>query len=185
MIKNIVEDSKYSYLLPKIEESLKHTHQTPQQFKEPFASIGHRDFWINNCMIKFKDGTPAKTKLLDFQNYSYDSPARDVLFFLGTSVQTNILQTHFDEFIKYYHRIFFETLASLNCPRVKLTYDDFLQEISSFAGHEIAHIAFFLLLVAFGNVSPSIATKEDVPPEAKERFFWLLQEFEKRNWLNF
>ncbi|CAG9831175.1 unnamed protein product [Diabrotica balteata] len=71
------------------------------EFREPFATITHRDLWVNNIMVKQVENTTKEVKIVDFQLYSYDSPAADIFFFVFSSVNFDVLRNHVDDLFKY------------------------------------------------------------------------------------
>ncbi|XP_055309477.1 uncharacterized protein LOC129573196 isoform X1 [Sitodiplosis mosellana] len=94
----------------------------------PYKTIGNKDFWINNIMLK-KDVNPIKVKIYDFQLSSYDSFALDLVFFLFTSIQNDVLKTNFKSFIAYYHTEFIHTMNTVDLPLHDYTYEKMWQEI--------------------------------------------------------
>lgn len=116
----------------------------------PYATFRHNDVWIKNFMIKrgiaiykchkvarleiaghiiirilFADEAekPIKVKILDFQLYSYDSFAMDLLQFLFFTVRIDDLRMHFKSFVEYYLVEFVNVLRIVNCP-----LDDYTNE---------------------------------------------------------
>lgn len=66
---------------------------------EPWSTVAHSDFWGNNVMVAKKD-KPVAVKFLDFQIYQYSSYARDVGFFMLTSLSDEVLTNHFEELLR-------------------------------------------------------------------------------------
>lgn len=177
-------------LLPKIEKSVNHMFDLSKTFREPFATIVHRDMWVNNFMVALDGEKVVKNKFVDFQAYSYNSPVRDLLFFLFTSVQFEVIKENLDKLLKFYHEQFTQTLTDLDCCTLEFSYEKFMEEIKYFGRHEIGHILYMLLFVVCakkgitGNgADPGLVNKENILPEAKERAWWILQEFENRKWM--
>lgn len=177
-------------LLPKFKKWFKHAFLLVTTFKEPFTTLIHRDMWVNNFMVKLDGEKVVKNKFVDFQEYSYDSPVKDLLFFLFTSVQYDILKEKLDELLKYYHQHFVKTLVDLGCDTTEFSYNKFMEEIKTFASFEIGHIIFMYLFIVSASKElsvvdsdPGLIPKEKLSPEARERACWTLLEFEKRKWL--
>ncbi|CAH1155958.1 unnamed protein product [Phaedon cochleariae] len=184
-------------LLPKLSKSLKHFGGVvTEDFREPFATISHKDMWVNNLMVKFEAGEPVDSKIVDFQMYSYDSPVVDLLFFLMTSVETEVLKANLDCFLEHYHRVFIDTLKSLGCDVEPFSYKNFMEEIAVGVERELAHACFmlcFVVRVKNPMVPPDGAF--DGPPPAMEevhfsddtldRVCWILEECDRRGWMNF
>lgn len=179
-------------LLPKIRKSLEYAHVLSKDFREPFATIVHRDMWVNNFMVKLDGRKVVNNRFVDFQTYSYNSPVRDLLFFLCTSVQFKDLRENFDDLVTFYYNHFVQTLEDFNCCLSDFSYENFMDEIKYYGGYEIAHILFMLVFIVCGKkgapeaaVSPGLVPKEEILPEAKERAWWLIQEFHERKWMEF
>lgn len=195
IVLDILHDDKECIpLISAVKKSLKIFNDTPEKVREPFATLSHRDAWINNFMVKFDNGKPVQNKLLDFQIFSYDSPVRDLLFFLNTSVQLDILKQNLDDFIKIYHDALIDTLKELKCPTEHFTFDKFTEEIPINAQNEIGHSLFFILFIVGGkkgganeqndpNKLPSLGTKNDTRQEAREKVWWITKEFYRRKWI--
>lgn len=191
----LCENKDCEALLSFAEKSFKLSAKDSQSFREPFATLSHKDMWINNFMVKMEKGKIVKNKFVDFQGITYQSPVRDLLFYLFTSVQIDILKQHLDYLLKFYHEQFIKTLKELRCPTADFSFDQFMDEIRYFGIYEISHIIFMMIAVVFGRKSepsdnedgfkhPPLYTKDDMPLELKERTWWVLQEFGKRQWLN-
>nr|CAD7599398.1 unnamed protein product [Timema genevievae] len=80
----------------------------PIQPSEPFASILHDDLCVNNIMFCYEADkkTPKDLKIIDFQFQFYDSPAKDLLFFLFTSTEVGLVVDHYDDMVRLYHQTF-------------------------------------------------------------------------------
>ncbi|KAJ8963772.1 hypothetical protein NQ314_005391 [Rhamnusium bicolor] len=90
-----------------------------------YSTICHGDMWVNNIMTKFKDGKPIKNKFVDFQMCTNNSLAKDLFFFLWSSVQQPILENSLDDLIKFYYENFIEHLNQLKCDSTPFTFDAF------------------------------------------------------------
>lgn len=148
-------------------------------------------------MVKVEEGRVVSNKFIDFQFYTYDSPVKDLLFFLFTSVQFDVLKENLGGFLDYYYDNFKQVLDKLGCLNNELTYQNFLEEIYYYGEHEIFHIIFMLVFIVTAkpgktkppgeNKDPSkpppMPTKDDIPIAVKQRACWIIQEFQKRNWL--
>lgn len=66
-------------------------------------------------MMKYENGKPISNKFVDFQCYDYKSPAIDLLNFLLTSVNTDVLKEEFDGLLKFYHSEFVDNLKKMGC----------------------------------------------------------------------
>lgn len=68
-----------------------------------FNTICHNDFWVNNMMIKYEEGKPESLKIYDFQLTKYEPGITDLIFFLFTSINYDLLSESFDELVKQYY----------------------------------------------------------------------------------
>lgn len=198
VLANIMRESKPCVpLVPKIEESYKHEQTKGQDFREPFASISHQDLWVNNFMVKNDGDKIVHAKFVDFQTCTYDSPVKDLLFFLFSSVQLDTLKEHLDLLLGHYHQNFIKTLKDLGCATDDFSEGKFDEELKVCGIQEIQHILFMLLFILTakkgekppqnaskgGPPIPPLPSQDEVPFDAKVRAWWILQEFQKRNWL--
>ncbi|XP_050511289.1 uncharacterized protein LOC126887685 isoform X1 [Diabrotica virgifera virgifera] len=166
--------------------------------REPFATISHRDLWVNNAMMKFDDNKAVKNKFIDFQIYDYGSPATDVLNFLLTSANTNATKNHFDYLLHHYHSEFVSNLKQLGCDPEPFNYSNFLKELELEAHAALTWAVGFVPVIVFGRKGESYTDTptfdfEDrvfrkkllanMMPEAKERLFYIVEEFIKKKWL--
>lgn len=169
--------------------------ETTQKFtyREPFATLSHRDMWVNNFMVKFEEEKVVKNKFVDFQVYSYESPVRDLVFFLFTSVQIDVLKNNIDYLLDFYYNIFLETLNQFRCPTKDFSIKNFMDEINFYGIHEISHILGMLVFVVLGEKAESVAkhgelpafpSKDQIPLDVRKRTCWIFKEFLKRQWLS-
>uniref|UniRef100_A0A1A9WZX5 CHK domain-containing protein n=1 Tax=Glossina brevipalpis TaxID=37001 RepID=A0A1A9WZX5_9MUSC len=113
-----------------------------------YTTIAHCDLWINNLMLKYDDnGLPCKVKFVDFQISQYDSLAHDVIFFLFSSVESAVLEHHFDELILLYYQSFLMCLESLKISTDDYSYVGFLKEVHKQAPIEMAAALFMLKII--------------------------------------
>lgn len=180
--------------LNKLQKSFELEKDDKFNYREPFATLSHRDLWVNNFMVKLENGKIVKNNFVDFQCFSYESPVRDMIFFLFTSVQLDVIKPNLDYLIKFYHKRFIETLNDHHCLTSNYTFENFLDEIRYYGIFEIVHILGMLIHVVFGEKGgdfpekggaepPPFATKEGTSQEVKQRACWVFKEFQKRKWL--
>lgn len=108
---------------------------------EPFATIAHTDFWVNNTMIK-KDklNKPIKNIIVDLQLACYGSGIMDLLFFIYSSIRPDVLHENEDKFIKFYYDCFIECLQEFDIDVTPFAWEKFLEEIRKVAYYELGHI---------------------------------------------
>uniref|UniRef100_A0A6P7FGC0 Uncharacterized protein LOC114330006 n=2 Tax=Diabrotica virgifera virgifera TaxID=50390 RepID=A0A6P7FGC0_DIAVI len=194
IIYNILQDESYKKFVPKIQESAKKFSFVCDEVREPFATISHRDLWVNNIMIKQDENTTKEVKIVDFQLYSYDSPGTDIFFFLFSSVSFDVLRNHLDNLLKYYQQHFQKTLKDLDCD-LDFSYQKLIEELGFATRWELAHVIFFVSFVINGPkggmpMPKSMDDKQDLshvklPDFVTDRIKWILIECDRRNWLKF
>ncbi|KAJ9592872.1 hypothetical protein L9F63_015450 [Diploptera punctata] len=120
---------------------------------EPFATIVHNDFWVNNMMFKYDESNshmdkekscPTEIKFVDFQVTIYSSPVKDLIFLLFSSSEEDLLEKHYDYLINLYHKEFIGILAKMGCDIEPFSYKHFLKEVNTFAPLEFGHTLFML-----------------------------------------
>ncbi|KAJ3658376.1 hypothetical protein Zmor_010116 [Zophobas morio] len=162
--------------------------------REPFATFIHQDCWVNNIMIKVEERKSVKNKLVDFQVCDYGSPAKDLIFFLFSSVQNNVVEKHYDDIVRYYHQTFTSILQKLKCEITSFSFDAFLKEINyEAANSQFRHLMFmtFPMFAPKGTVKElSELTPDDLISEStditdlhKEKLIFIIRQFAKRNWI--
>lgn len=167
--------------------------------REPFATLSHCDLWVNNAMMKYENGKPIKNIFIDFQLYSYKSPVIDLLNFLFTSVQTEVLQKEFDNLIKFYHSELISNLHKLNCDLEPFSFSKFEEELEIDAGFVLSWSLIFISLVVFGEKrKPDQEVKgsdmdfkseeflnkvRSMMPQGKERLYFMIETFGRKGWL--
>ena len=160
--------------------------------REPFATITHNDCWVNNIMVKLESGVPVQTKLVDYQICSYGSPARDLVFFLFSSVKSDVVENCYQELVKWYHEKFISVLRELDCDTTVFTLEYLQREIDFEAKNsQFGHVIFMLIPIFMERknvVDISKLSHENMLPTEftdlhKEKFAFVVNEFLKRNWL--
>lgn len=167
----------------------------PKIPREPFATICHNDFWVNNVMIKYQDASdvPVSTKIIDFQLADYDSLAKDVIFFLFSSVRKSVLDDSYDNLINLYYSTFIDTLEKLKCDTRPFTYELFLEELTMAATcSELVHVLVMLQPIytlkgqakELSELEESDMTKRDNLSELyRPRLIETILDFHKHKWL--
>ncbi|XP_060521948.1 uncharacterized protein LOC132699321 [Cylas formicarius] len=114
---------------------------------EPWSAVIHYDCWVNNFLVKYAaDGRPEHAVLVDFQLIGYKSPARDVVFFVFTSVASDVLTRNVvDSLFAHYHECLVDRLELLGIDTSKFSFEDFREELKRAAlDSEFYHIALML-----------------------------------------
>ena len=160
--------------------------------REPFATVCHNDCWITNNLVKFDGGKAVKNKMVDYQLCSYGSPARDVLFFIFTTVKSHIVEASYDYLIKFYHQKLISILEELKCDTNEFSLEAFEKELDYEARNsQFGHVAFMLFPV-FANkenvkevaeMTPENIISEEISDLLKEKFIFFVNQFVKRKWI--
>ncbi|XP_023316390.1 uncharacterized protein LOC106652979 [Trichogramma pretiosum] len=98
---------------------------------EPWATICHGDFWLNN-MLFHKDeatGQVDAVKFIDYQIYPYASPLKDVAFFVNSCLNEEAYERDTDEIVDAYYSQFVKWLQRLRCNVGPYTRDAFDEEL--------------------------------------------------------
>lgn len=182
-LKKTVEESK--------DDTMKSFFEKPK--REPFATISHNDMWVNNTMQIFQGSKMLKNKFVDFQMYTYDSPARDLLFFVWSSVELPVVKRRFNDLLKYYHSQLLGVLQRLGCDTTPFSYEKFEIELKESALHVLFQ-CFMMFIVIFGKkgsfaldmtADPGQVPfkKEDITESLQERAASMIQNFGRRGWI--
>lgn len=166
---------------------------------EPWSTVVHSDFWVNNIMVtklRFDSQRPP-VKILDFQVCHYSSYVKDVLFFLLTSLRDEVLKQSFDDLAKYYYHELISILTKLDIPELRLTYDEYLEELNRVAkASELMHGIFFCNII-FGpkdNVPDHLTGEVDMDDHmqnmlnnlgerAKQRMTLIVETAVQKGWM--
>lgn len=125
-----------------------HPYTIRPEPSEPYGTISHCDLWTSNIMVfKDKDGSTTKSKILDFQLTNFSSPIRDLIFFLFTSVQNDVLEKNLDHFIDLYYSSFVDALRYFQVDMEPYSWDNFSKELNSVAPNEVYHVLMMLKII--------------------------------------
>lgn len=191
MMDILCEQEHFRGYYSKVKKSLLNIYEFATKFREPFYTLTHRDLWVNNILVKYENEMPVKAKIIDFQKYSYDSPAKDLIYFLITSVPLELLELHFESFLKFYHEHFIQQLKLFHCDTKPFSYDEFMKEVGLCIEEELGHTLFMMLFVAYGKeggadkIDGKVVwdNKNNVPPKGRAKFWWFVQECIDRKWI--
>lgn len=195
IIMNIVR--KYEEFIPYTDLIKKYYRQGDETFREgpdarePFATIGHSDFWVNNMLINKEEGETG-VKFVDFQIVDYGSPARDLIFFIYISVQNEVASKHFGELLQLYYDTFIQTLELFKCNTQPFSYTAFANELQLEVKVSQLYHCVYMALPIFalkGAVKPiEELTADDLyNPKLSDKFelkiVHIISSFIKNGWL--
>nr|CAH7766700.1 unnamed protein product [Callosobruchus chinensis] len=159
---------------------------------ETWATLSHGDMWVNNTMQKFEEGRIVENKFVDFQMYRYDTPVKDLQFFLWTSCRVDVLQNHFEDLLKHYHGSFVKILEELGCNTTPYRSEKFNSEVEASAATTVFQALFFSMFVVqakkkdlseIGRPPLMVILKEDVHPLLKKKIAYAISYYGKKNLL--
>ncbi|XP_066998749.2 uncharacterized protein [Anabrus simplex] len=159
--------------------------------KEPFATIVHNDFWTNNIMFLYNNTHPTDVKFVDFQITLLCSPVKDLIFFLFSSVQDEVLKEHYDHLINLYYLNFINSLKRVGCDISAFSYLKFLDEINEFAPTQFYHVLFMLNVIYaqksdvkdLKDIDDNIEIVVGSGKTCRQKLYTHIEEFDKRGWL--
>lgn len=115
---------------------------------EPWSTIIHSDFWVNNIMFhRNANGHVDDVKFVDFQNYLFLSPLREMIFYLFSSTNDEVQENHVEELIDLYHETLLDVLERMGCDTRPFARDQFDAKLPSDAKTEFLHVCFMLKML--------------------------------------
>lgn len=187
--KNIKEAEAY---LDRIKKTIEYgfTNLTPE---EPWATLVHHDFWVNNMMFKYDEsGKPINMKIVDFQLTVYNYGVDDLIFFLISSSRKEVLDNHLDDMIDFYYDSFIESLKSLNIDTNAFPKSQFMEQLNQCAPLKFNQCIMMVQVIqaARGSVSQTTETaNENVfaggidDDNCKQKLLHVLFTFDRKGWL--
>lgn len=188
---------KYENFIPYVDRIRKYYRRGEETFREgpdarePFATIGHSDLWVNNMLLNKKEGETG-VKFVDFQLVDYGSPARDFIFFLYSSVQNAVTTEHFDKLLHLYYDTFIKTLELFKCDVKPFSYEAFKNELQLEAKlSQLYHCVYMAMpiLTLKGAVKPieELTTEDLYNSQLSDKFepkiVHIISSFIKNGWL--
>ncbi|KAJ9592870.1 hypothetical protein L9F63_015448 [Diploptera punctata] len=201
-IKHIPEVIPYLDTIEKVVHAGTQMRKERRQYpiREPFSTIVHNDFWVNNMMFKYdiassntveKKSCPTGIKFVDFQVTVHASPIKDLIFLLFSSSELGLLQEHYDRLIQHYHKEFTGLLTKLDCGTEMFSYEYFIEELNVCAPQEFFHILFMLNPISADpldieetssmNQDSMLKNRGDKNYEKKVKY--LVKKFASQGWL--
>ncbi|RZC41324.1 EcKinase and/or DUF1679 domain containing protein [Asbolus verrucosus] len=161
---------------------------------ELFGSMSHSDFWVSNTMLLRNElGVPISNKIVDLQIMTYSSIARDLIFFLFTSVINDVLERHYEDLIRLYHESFVNTLKEFDLDVSDYSWNAFLNELDEVGPTEVYHVLVMLkpICTERGKVENSLEDFQDTDwsrkdllgPSHRKKLKDTVLALIKRNWI--
>ncbi|KAI4504611.1 hypothetical protein M0802_000161 [Mischocyttarus mexicanus] len=157
-----------------------------------WATIVHKDFWINNMMFHGDEYCFADdVKFIDFQNYMYSNPIGELLFFLHSSTDEDVREHNLEELTDLYYDTFISILIKMNCDISsydRQSFDDGFYDVCKI---EFIHLCFMIkmLTIDINKTELNNSNMETVMKnyEGNEMYIKRLESlvlyFVKRNWI--
>ncbi|XP_012225519.1 uncharacterized protein [Linepithema humile] len=188
--KDIKEAEPY---LDRIEKTIEHGLRTIVKPEEPWATMVHNDFWVNNMLFKYDEsGKLINMKIVDFQLTVYDYGVNDLIFFLISSCQKEVLDSHLDDMIDLYYDSFIECLKSLDVDTSRFPKSQFIEQMNLCAPLKFRQCIMMVQVIqaARGSVTETTATADEnvfkggVNDENyKQKMLHVLSIFDRKGWL--
>ncbi|XP_050454122.1 uncharacterized protein LOC126852884 [Cataglyphis hispanica] len=126
---------------------------------EPWSTIIHSDFWVNNIMFhRDENGRVDNVKFVDFQNYLFFNPLREMVFYLFSS--TNVSDDRIEQLMDLYHETFVAVLTQMGCDTESFTREKFDAKLASDAKFEFMHLIFMLKILTLNVQEDEFSTKD-------------------------
>lgn len=158
------------------------------EIREPWGTLCHGNLWTPYITVKYDEKNPVESKILDFQKYNYDSPLADLLYFLLSSVELSVLEVFLDSLLQNYHDSFVHHITRLGIESEDFGWIQFQDEMKAVCKSGVLAKLYFLIYVVHAKEGESpeaifaIGTR-DVPLRVKEKVWFIVQEWGRRNWL--
>lgn len=123
-----------------------------------FKVLNHGDFLINNIMFKYdKYGAVRNMNFIDFQLTLWSTPARDLIYFIVSSVKFEVYLKYFPLLMKIYLDTLNRVLLRLDCSPYKMC--DLLRDID---------IMYPFAVTVLCGILPGVISDPDDPIDSKE-----------------
>ncbi|XP_029170505.1 uncharacterized protein LOC114940149 [Nylanderia fulva] len=180
--------------LDRIQKTLEYATRVTLTPREPWTTLVHNDFWVNNMLFKYDESTgrPIDMKIVDFQLTVYDYGVHDLIFFLMSSAREEVLDEHLDNMIDLYYDSFVECLESLGVSANLFPKSQFLQQLNQCAPIRFKQCIMMVQVIqaARGSVTESTDTADkDVfkggidDENYKRKMLHVLSVFDRKGWL--
>lgn len=160
--------------------------------QEPWLTVVHLDLWTNNILFHQDErGNLDDVKFIDFQNYDYNSPLRDIPYFLCTSTSHQVMTQHFDELLDFYYETFIQTLERMKCDTKPFSRQAFDAQLKIDAAIEFFHnvlaIKFFTAEIDKStydqNQMNEVVVMSNVNQLGYDKWYQIVKTYVKKGWL--
>lgn len=161
--------------------------------EEPWATLVHNDFWVNNMMFRHDQrGQLIDMKIVDFQLCIYDYGINDLIFFLVSSAKKDILDNKLDDMIDTYYFRFVEFLKTLQVDTERFTkqkFDEIVNRCATLKFNQCMMMAQVIqapkaTTTEFKEIKGEDLFLNQVDNDVyKQKLVHIVQLFDKRGWL--
>lgn len=122
---------------------------------EPWSTIVHSDFWVNNFLFqKNSKGKLSNVKFVDFQNYLYSNPLMDLQFLLGISLVHHTTDEEIDFLLRLYHKTLLSKLEKMGCDSSPFSCEkEFQAQLRAVGKIEYAHCFLMTKILTYDPVA--------------------------------
>lgn len=180
--------------LDRIEKTIEYGFAYNVTPEEPWATLVHNDFWVNNMMFQYDESDkPINMKIVDFQLTVYNYGVNDLIFFLVSSAQKEVLDNYLDDMIDFYYDSFIESLKSLSVDTKAFPKGQFMEQLNKCAPVKFNQCIMMVQVIqaARGTVSETAneSANECVfaggidDDNYKQKMLHVLSTFDRKGWL--
>ncbi|XP_044258694.1 uncharacterized protein LOC123007450 [Tribolium madens] len=198
IMEGAVEVPELGEYLPRVQKLVDYAAANPYVNRPPpnelWGSMSHSDFWTSNTMILYDEqGEAVSNKIVDLQIMTYSSIARDVIFFMFTSIMNRVLEENYEELLRTYYDSFVNTLKEFRLDVSEYSWENFLKELEEVAPSEVYHVLVMLkpICTERGKVEHSLEEFQDsdwsrkdlLGPSHRKKLKDTVLALVKRNWI--
>lgn len=116
---------------------------------EPFGVLCHGDFWNNNMMYRYEEGSriPAEVCLIDWQLVQFCSPAMDMTHFLFTSTEKSLRDEHYTDMLGTYCDCLADALQATGSDPNAFKPSDLQDQLQKFAQYGLILAPMYIQVV--------------------------------------
>ncbi|KAJ3658257.1 hypothetical protein Zmor_010009 [Zophobas morio] len=145
----------------------------------PLSVVTHGDVWVPNFLFKYQGSKPGRITVIDFQLARYSSLTTDLLFFLFSCVDPDLVKDKWDDLIALYHQTLLESMKKYGA-KGTVTLDALQAEIKKYSclGVGMSMEALIMSQLEDDEVSDvdGIEGDEAVPLES----VWIIKPFKEK-----
>lgn len=164
--------------------------QNPEIVEEPWGTLLHNDFWVNNMMFRHDErGEILDMKIVDFQLCSHDYGVKDLIFFLVSSATKEILDNKLDDMLDLYYSCFIRTLQTMKVDTKRFSKQKFDEIVNRLAPQKFNQCIMMLQVIKGPRRSKSGIDNDDIFINLDEndvynqKLLHTVRLFDKRGWL--